>query len=53
MAGWGSHYPNQDASSATDAIEDLERGGVSGQFIAQLMGGNAMKVFGLSGRTGK
>lgn len=53
VAGWGSHYPNQDASSATDAIEDLERGGVSGQFIAQLMGGNAMKVFGLSGRTGK
>ena len=47
VAAWGSRYPNHDASSAGEAVRDLEEGGVSGATIEKLMGGNAIRVFGL------
>ena len=45
---WGSRYPNHDAADAHEAIEALETGGVSGETIGKLMGGNAARFLGLS-----
>ena len=50
IGGWGSKYPNHDTGTAVEAIEDLERGGISEAFIARLMGGNAARLFGLETR---
>ena len=44
---WSSRYPNHDASSAWDAIEDLRQGGVPETIIEGLMGGNLGRVLGL------
>ena len=46
-AGWGSRYPHHDASTAWEAIENLQRWGVPGDRIAKLMGGNAASFFGI------
>ena len=48
VAGWGSLYPNHDASSPAEAISDLEQGGVPRDIIERLMGGNAAKLFGFA-----
>jgi predicted TIM-barrel fold metal-dependent hydrolase len=48
VASWGSRYPNHDATDSVEAIADLEKGGVAGKVIEQLMGGNAIKMFGLA-----
>ena len=47
FGSWGSRYPNHDAASAWDAIQDLQAGGVPGSTIEKLMGGNAHDVLGV------
>ncbi len=44
---WGSRYPNQDTTSAWDAIETLTRADVEESTIALMMGGTAVEQFGI------
>ena len=51
---WGSRYPNQDTTSAWDAINALSEADVAEPTIARMLGGNAAQQFGvkLSQRVG-
>jgi predicted TIM-barrel fold metal-dependent hydrolase len=44
---WGSRYPQHDTTSAWDAIETLRRADVPEPLIAQMMGENAARQFGV------
>lgn len=45
---WGSHYPQQDTTSAWDAIDKLSGAGVDQATIARMLGGNAAAQFGVT-----
>ncbi len=47
IGAWGSRYPQHDASDAREAIQNLEQGGLSGDRIRNLMGGNAARFYGI------
>ena len=47
-AAWGSRYPHHDATTPAEAIATLERHDVKPAVIADMMGGNATKLYGLS-----
>jgi predicted TIM-barrel fold metal-dependent hydrolase len=47
VAAWGSRYPRHDASAPAEALALLDRHGVEGGVAAQLMGGNAARLFGI------
>ena len=44
---WGSRYPNDDTTSAWDAIEALSRADVEESIIARMLGGNAAQQYGI------
>src|SRR5580700_5944185 len=44
---WGSRYPNQDTTSAWDAIKALSDSRVAEPTIARMLGGNAAQQFGV------
>ena len=44
---WGSRYPHHDTTSAHDAIANLTRAGVPENILAEMMGGNAARQFGV------
>ena len=44
---WGSRYPNDDTTSAWDAIEALAKADVEKSTIARMLGGNAAAQFGI------
>ena len=44
---WGSRYPNDDTTAARDAIELLRQAKVDEASIAQMLGGNAARHFGI------
>ena len=44
---WGSRYPHHDATSAWDALARLRGANVPEPLIAQMMGGNAARQFGV------
>lgn len=44
---WGSRYPNQDTTSAWDAIQTLSEADVEESYIARMMGRNAAQQFGI------
>ena len=44
---WGSRYPNDDTTSAWDAIEALAKADIEESTIARMMGGNAAAQFGI------
>ena len=44
---WGSHYPQQDTTSAWDAIDKLSDAGLDEASIARMLGGNAAAQFGI------
>src|SRR5882672_4984470 len=44
---WGSRYPHHDTTSAHDAIALLTRAGVPQDMLAEMMGGNAARQFGV------
>ena len=44
---WGSRYPQQDTTSAWDAIETLSQADVDDTSIARMLGGNAAEQFGI------
>lgn len=48
VAVFGSRYPRHDAAPPSEAVGMLERCGVKPERIAQFMGGNAARLFGLS-----
>ncbi|NRA00547.1 MAG: amidohydrolase family protein [Myxococcales bacterium] len=48
MAAYGTRYPHHDASAPAEATGMLERNGVKPAVIADMMGGNAAKLYGLS-----
>lgn len=45
---WGSRYPQQDTTSAWDAIAKLTQANVSDGTIARMLGGNAAEQFGVT-----
>ena len=45
---WGSNYPQQDTTSAWEAIELLSDAGVDEGIIARMLGGNAAAQFGIT-----
>ena len=47
-AAYGTRYPHHDASAPAEATGMLERNGVKPAVIADMMGGNAAKLYGLS-----
>ena len=47
IGAWGSRYPEHDASSATDAVERFEKAGLPSGVIANYMGANAARVYGI------
>ena len=50
IGAWGSRYPQHDASDAWAAFEQLQQGGLSGDRVGRLMGGNAARFFGVDVR---
>ena len=44
---WGSRYPQQDTTSAWEAIERLRQAYVDEPAIARMLGGNAAEQFGI------
>ena len=44
---WGSRYPQQDTTSAWDAIETLSQAHIDEATIARMLGGNAAQQFGI------
>jgi uncharacterized protein len=44
---WGSRYPQQDTTSAWDAIEKLAKANIDDAILGQMMGGNAAAQFGV------
>jgi predicted TIM-barrel fold metal-dependent hydrolase len=44
---WGSRYPHQDTTSATEAIEVLTRARVEESVLIRMFGGNAAEQFGI------
>jgi predicted TIM-barrel fold metal-dependent hydrolase len=44
---WGSRYPQQDTTSATEAIETLIRARLHDATLARMFGGNAAAQFGI------
>ena len=44
---WGSRYPNDDTTSAWDAIEALSNADVEESTIARMLGSNAAQQFGI------
>jgi predicted TIM-barrel fold metal-dependent hydrolase len=44
---WGSRYPNQDTTSAWDAIDALSRKNVDESMLARMFGGNAATQLGI------
>lgn len=47
IAAWGSRYPQHDASPPEEAVANLRQWHVSDETIANYMGGNAARYFGL------
>lgn len=47
---WGSRYPHHDASDPAEAVGLLEANGVAQATIERLMGGNAIRLFGLEAK---
>lgn len=47
LGAWGSRYPQHDASMPQEAMELLQRRGVPGNVVSDLMGGNARRFLGL------
>jgi len=47
VAMWGSRYPRHDASAPDEALAMLQRNEVGAGVLAQLMAGNAARLFGL------
>jgi predicted TIM-barrel fold metal-dependent hydrolase len=47
VAAWGSRYPSHDAAEPAEAVAALEKAGLSAEQVANLMGGNATRLFGL------
>ncbi|MGH7859363.1 MAG: amidohydrolase family protein [Candidatus Binatia bacterium] len=47
IAAWGSRYPHHDASSPDEALENLRKWNVPDPVIADYLGGNAARHFGL------
>ena len=45
---WGSRYPQDDTTSAWDAIETLTKADVDESTIARMMGGNAAQQYGIN-----
>jgi len=48
VGAWGSRYPHHDATTPDEAIAMLERHHVEAATIAQMMGGNATRLYGLA-----
>ncbi len=48
VAAWGSRYPQHDASSPAEAIENLRKWNVPDATLAGYMGGNAGRLFGIA-----
>jgi hypothetical protein len=44
---WGSRYPNQDTTSAWDAIKMMSEARVAEPTIARMLGANAAQQFGV------
>jgi predicted TIM-barrel fold metal-dependent hydrolase len=44
---WGSRYPQQDTTSAWDAIQTLTQANIDEPTIARMLGGNAAEQFGI------
>ena len=44
---WGSRYPQQDTTSAWDAIETLSQAHIDDASMARMLGGNAAQQFGI------
>lgn len=44
---WASHYPNQDTTTAWEAIETLRNSDINDATIARMMGGNAAQQYGV------
>ena len=42
---WGSRYPNQDTTTAWEAIETLRNSNIDDATIARMMGGNAAQQY--------
>jgi predicted TIM-barrel fold metal-dependent hydrolase len=47
IGAWGSRYPHHDASDAPAAIARFEEAGVPKEVIANYMGANAARVYGI------
>lgn len=47
VAAWGSRYPHHDASSPSEAIENLRKWKLADSVVADYMGGNAARMFGV------
>ena len=47
VGAWGSRYPHHDATTPDEAIAMLERHHVDATTVAQMMGGNAARLYGL------
>jgi predicted TIM-barrel fold metal-dependent hydrolase len=44
---WGSRYPQDDTTSAWDAIQTLTEAGVDEYYMARMLGGNAAQQYGI------
>jgi predicted metal-dependent phosphotriesterase family hydrolase len=47
LGAWGSFYPNHDTYPPSDCVRGLRAHGVNEQTIANVMGENAARVFGI------
>jgi predicted TIM-barrel fold metal-dependent hydrolase len=47
IGAWGSRYPHHDASPPAAAIERFEQAGLSPEVVADYMGGNAARIYGI------
>ena len=50
IGAWGSRYPQHDATEASEAIGNLQDGGLAGDHIQRLMHGNASEFLGIETR---
>jgi predicted TIM-barrel fold metal-dependent hydrolase len=48
FAAWGSRYPHHDASAPDEALANLRKWNVPADVVANYMGGNAARHFGLA-----
>ncbi|MGH7820258.1 MAG: hypothetical protein ACREQ9_10825, partial [Candidatus Binatia bacterium] len=47
VAAWGSRYPHHDASAPEEVLENLRRWNVPEPVVADYLGGNAARYFGI------